>query len=576
MNPVRLSSAHKWLLFLAAVSEAIYLLVTFIGQSLHVAGEGKQSLLVVLALFAAAFLCYLVSIKAALAATQDGVLLAVIAVAAVAFRGTLLFSDPIEEIDIYRYLWDGQASVAGVSPFRYSPRQVVEAGGSDPLPSDLARLVALKKHSAGLEVVLDRIHFGELPTIYPPTSQAIFAFAAACTPENATVAARMKIMRAWFVAFDLATIYLVVRLLRWSGKPVGWSIAYAWCPLPIKEVANSGHLDALATFLTTVGLLWSVQAFFPRIDDSAKIEREPARGPQRLVFASIALGLAIGAKLYPVVLVPLLAVTALRRIGWRATALAGLVGATVTIAVLLPMAPSGELASLPAVRMPAPDADAPPLPPPDLGTEPRDPSQSLRAFLGEWEMNDFLFLLVMENVRPTSELPADQVAWFSVVPESWRVLAHSWAAAIFSVEPGRLPFFIARSVTALVFPAIALFLALRGRTASSSADFLEGTFLTVAWFWLLLPTQNPWYWTWALPMLPFARGRAWLAVSGLAFAYYLRFWLAFEFMDSPVAGTIYKGPQFFDYCVSWLEFGPFFLWLTIAALLRRDPSSNIR
>ena len=26
-------------------------------------------------------------------------------------------------------------------------------------------------------------------------------------------------------------------------------------------------------------------------------------------------------------------------------------------------------------------------------------------------------------------------------------------------------------------------------------------FLVLAWFWLLSPTQNPWYWTWALPLV---------------------------------------------------------------------------
>ncbi|MFM9961618.1 MAG: hypothetical protein ACKV2Q_10370 [Planctomycetaceae bacterium] len=52
---------------------------------------------------------------------------------------------------------------------------------------------------------------------------------------------------------------------------------------------------------------------------------------------------------------------------------------------------------------------------------------------------------------------------------------------------------------------------------------MEATFLIIAWYWLLLPTQNPWYLTWCLPFLPFARGRAWFALSVLAFVYYLRF-----------------------------------------------------
>jgi hypothetical protein len=96
---------------------------------------------------------------------------------------------------------------------------------------------------------------------------------------------------------------------------------------------------------------------------------------------------------------------------------------------------------------------------------------------------------------------------------------------------------------------------------NDAVDWLRAAFLTIAWFWLLLPTLNPWYWTWAMPLLPFARSRAWLALSGLVFVYYLRFWLTYHFAETPVLGTRYPGPWFFDYIVTWLEFGPWFLWL---------------
>ena len=96
----------------------------------------------------------------------------------------------------------------------------------------------------------------------------------------------------------------------------------------------------------------------------------------------------------------------------------------------------------------------------------------------------------------------------------------------------------------------------------SHQRLLEAVFLTLAWFWLLLPTQNPWYLTWCLPFLPFARGRAWFALSGLAFVYYLRFWMTARF-SSPVLGTPYPGAQFFDFVVTWLEYAPWVLWLIV-------------
>ena len=56
---------------------------------------------------------------------------------------------------------------------------------------------------------------------------------------------------------------------------------------------------------------------------------------------------------------------------------------------------------------------------------------------------------------------------------------------------------------------------------------------------------------------PFARSRAWLLLSGLAFVYYVRFWLTAQF-PSPLLGTSYPGAQFFDFVVTWLEYAPWF------------------
>ena len=238
------------------------------------------------------------------------------------------------------------------------------------------------------------------------------------------------------------------------------------------------------------------------------------------------------------------------------------------------MLPSTRLATLPPLHLKSTSDDLPPLPPPELGTTPRDPTQSLRAFLSEWEMNDFLFLLVMENVRPTDQLPANEVAWFSVVPNSVRRSACSVTANVFGVEVGRAPFFLSRLITSCIFLAIAVWLALRKRTDASPQCFLEAAFLTIAWCWLLLPTENPWYWTWALPLLPFARSRAWLLLSGLAMIYYFRFWLTFHFLNTPLLGTRYCGPQFFDYIMTWLEFGLWFAILALTAIRRKLQASS--
>jgi hypothetical protein len=554
---------------LACVSEVTYLAVVFSSQSLHEAGTGDHSLLTLLALFAGTFALYLLAIRRVSRAPQDGRLLCLIVGAGVLFRLTLLLSDPIEEIDLYRYLWDGAVTVQGVSPFRYSPHQILAAITDAELPDDLARLVRLRDSAPEMTTILKKVHFGELPTIYPPISQAVFALCAWMTPTDASLFVRMTLMKAWFVGFDLGTLLLVIRLLRFTGRPVGWSVIYAWCPLVLKEIANSGHLDSLAFFLTTMSLLVAVVAVF-------QAPRKPSVSAfLKSVGASAALALACGAKLYPIIFLPLLVLSFQKRFGWKHALVSCLAFALTLLPLAWPMLPDRDHTQDleprdfdPAQFMVTAD-DAPPLPPQEAGMAPRDPSQSLRAFLSEWEMNDFLFLLLMENLRPTAELPRSEVAWFSIVPEEWRLGLIRLTENVIGVEPKRAPFFLTRAITSAAFLFVAGWLAWRARAASDAADWLACAFLTVAWFWLLLPTANPWYWTWAIPLLPFSRSRAWLLMSGLVFLYYFRFWLMHRFPDVQVLGTHLNGPLFFDYVVVWLEFCPWFAFLACGTVRGR-------
>lgn len=73
-----------------------------------------------------------------------------------------------------------------------------------------------------------------------------------------------------------------------------------------------------------------------------------------------------------------------------------------------------------------------------------------------------------------------------------------------------------------------------------------------------------------MPFLPFSRSRAWLAVSGLAFTYYFRFWLVAHFPNGSILGTGYNGALFFDYIITWIEFGPWFVWLAFEAVSHRN------
>ncbi|MGD9855033.1 MAG: hypothetical protein AB7U20_08785 [Planctomycetaceae bacterium] len=568
--------AWKTLLGLAVVQGILYAAIARLSRR-FVYGEGFQDrpILTILGLFAVCFACYAASQYAALR-TREGIRLGFfIVLAAIAFRVLLLFSQPIQEIDIYRYLWDGAVAARGVSPFRYAPAEVIAAAQSkseagEELPGDLAALVRQRDASPPVAEILERIHYPELTTVYPPVSQAVFWMAARFTPPSASVSARIMVMKAVLLCFDIAAIGLIWLLLGETGKHRGWVLSYAWCPLVIKEFANSGHVDSIAVCFTIASLYSAV--------NTSRTERRSSRCWS--LVSAVLLGLAVGAKLYAVVLLPLLTLFVARRSRTRQGS-AFLVTALASMGVCLAPMLSPVATNAPARFHDAPGDKSPSLP--NDASAPPAPSQlgdrsGLSAFLGRWEMNDFLFLIVVENLRPAAAQPDQPPPWFAVVPDSWRDAIVTPMATAESIDLNRATFALARFLTGAVFLCVAALLLYRVIDENSDEAFLEAAFLTLAWFWLLSPTQNPWYWTWALPLLPFARGRAWFAVSGLVFAYYLRFWLLYHWPNQTVPGSPYDPPQFFDFVVTWVEFAPWFAWLAGAALARRlrhSPSAKL-
>jgi hypothetical protein len=61
-------------------------------------------------------------------------------------------------------------------------------------------------------------------------------------------------MRFALLGCEAVTVTLVILLLRRINRPVARVIAYLWHPLPLWEIANSGHVDALMVALMLLGL----------------------------------------------------------------------------------------------------------------------------------------------------------------------------------------------------------------------------------------------------------------------------------------------------------------------------------
>jgi alpha-1,6-mannosyltransferase len=144
-------------------------------------------------------------------------------------RGYVLLFDPLLSSDIYRYIWDGRVQAAGINPYRYFPAQDV--------------LTQLR--DTAIFPKINRADYAV--TIYPPVAEFFFLVVTRIG-ENVTV------MRLALLGCEAVSVTMIMLLLRRMQRPVTRVVAYLWHPLPIWEIANSGHVDALMVALMLLGL----------------------------------------------------------------------------------------------------------------------------------------------------------------------------------------------------------------------------------------------------------------------------------------------------------------------------------
>jgi hypothetical protein len=187
----------------------------------------------------------------------------------VALRVALVFPAPFLSDDVYRYVWDGRVQAAGINPYRFIPEapELASLRDADVFPHINRRSYA--------------------PTIYPPGAQ--IAFLLAYFIGGGTVLGTKLVM----ALCDLATVGLLAVLLRRLGEDPRKVVVYAWHPLVCWEVAQSGHIDALAITLIAGTLL--------------------AASRSKRALSGALFGLATLVKGYPLLLAPAL----LRRGGVR-------------------------------------------------------------------------------------------------------------------------------------------------------------------------------------------------------------------------------------------------------------------
>ena len=216
--------------------------------------------------------------------------------AAIACRLLLLGAMPHLSDDYARFIWDGRLLAHGYNPYLYLPATLVAT-----------RVAAV----AGLTT--DLFHALNSPnyyTVYPPVGQALFGLAAWLSPGS--VLGNVVGLRVPILLAEIGTMWLLVKLLRRAGQNPNLALLYGLNPLVILELTGNVHAEAILIFFV-LGAVWLF-------------------GRGLFVASAGALALAIGTKLLPLLLLPLV----MRNLGWqRGLAYAGLTGAF-TVLLFLP------------------------------------------------------------------------------------------------------------------------------------------------------------------------------------------------------------------------------------------------
>lgn len=122
--------------------------------------------------------------------------------------------------DIYRYVWDGRLIAHGVNPFAYAPQHPEVYPYID-------------------ENIYSRVNHPELPTIYPPLSQALFL--ASYLIDNDGIFG----FKAVSALFDILTLLALFKLLQVKKLPSYLVLIYWLAPLTVIEFYLSAHHDII-------------------------------------------------------------------------------------------------------------------------------------------------------------------------------------------------------------------------------------------------------------------------------------------------------------------------------------------
>ena len=284
-----LMSLRRRFFLLGVLTLVVYVEVTWLSQGfIYGQGRAQRPILSFVGLSAVAWILAMLALHNLRELPHQRLNVWLILAFALLFRVTLLFSRPIQEDDFYRYLWDGKVVASGLNPYHVAPLAVLnstrashslaESFAQSEDSEELRRLTSIPTHDDNFVLILSRVNHPEVPTIYPPLAQAIFALTALIAPGS------LLTLRLVLLGFDLAMCGLMLAVLQHLGLNALLVLVYAWSPLVIKETINSAHYDVVPTFFLVLAFLLCLK--------------------KRTLLAYASFALAVLGKIYPLLLIP--------------------------------------------------------------------------------------------------------------------------------------------------------------------------------------------------------------------------------------------------------------------------------
>jgi hypothetical protein len=344
-------------------------------------------------------------------------------------RLIILPSSPILEDDFYRYLWDGAVTANEFNPYYLSPYQVQQQHPDVP-----EKILKLAEESGD---VINKINHPKIRTLYPALSQIIFAFSYYLFPWS--VAGWKFLM----LLADFILLFFLIKILRELKLPVSYVAIYWLNPIVLHEFFNTGHYDLFALLFIAISFYYF-------------IKNEP-------VTASITLALAVGFKLWPVLLFPFY----LRQILNQKSKL---ITSVISFSVLL------LIIFIPVLR---------------AGW---DENQGFIKYAANWINNAGFYTLLKDGIE-----------YFTNTFKIYYVCADC----------------VARWITiGIMFTTILLLVRKPSQNFQAMADKI---LVVIAVMFLISPTQFPWYYTWVILPLVFSPKFSLLMYSFLIPLYHLNF-----------------------------------------------------